>query len=126
MKLNTVKCGFLGLFTLLTFGGVDTAYGATGSTPVRVVATIVDGTSELVEKIGENLYQGVVENNYDWDIVFTSDSDIKSFPKQIVVKPGEKQTFKFITKNKENIKLSYELMGKTIPVKTYNDLYAKN
>lgn len=123
MKSNIFKYGLFGaIIFLTTFTEITTAE----STHVKVIATIVDGTSELIEKIEENIYEGIIENNHDHDIIFTSNSDIKSFPKQAILKPGEKQVFKFIAKDKSSISLTYELNNRCINVKTYNDLYSKN
>lgn len=124
MKQNIFKYSFLlGVITLLT---TFTKITIAESIPVKIVAEIIDGNSELLQKIDENIYESIVENNYEHEIVFISNSDVKSFPKKVVLKPREKQLFKFIANNKSSISLTYKLNNKLIDVQTYNDLYFSN
>ncbi len=114
------------LFTLfLTIIINQTIYSST-SAPIKIIATIVNKDESLFEEVGKNVYHALVENLNNIEIIFNSESDILSFPKEKTLKPGEKQLFKFITENKENISLYYEVDNIKTYVKTYDDLTFKN
>lgn len=90
---------------------------------IKVKATIIDKKIPLIKKIDKNLYEVTVENNYKQNIIIKSYSSIKSFPKKKFLKPGEKQHFKFITKDPETICLIYFFDNNKKIIKFYEDLY---
>ncbi|MGL4652145.1 hypothetical protein [Cetobacterium sp.] len=110
------------LFLIFTINKIT--YPST-SAPIKIIATIVDKEDSIFENVEENIYHALIENKTNTEIIFNSKADIQSFPTIKLLKPGDKQLFKFIAKDKNSIKLFYELNNKKNYIKTYNDLEIK-
>lgn len=118
MKLKIL----LVLFSILTINQIASA---SNSTTIKIIVTVTNKESSIFEKVEENIYHALIENINNKELIFNSEADIQSFPRKKTLKPGDKQLFKLVAKNKESINIFYELNNKKYYIKTFNDLKLK-
>ena len=124
MKLNANDYKFffmfLGLFCLSNYlyGKVNPSTSST----VKITLELISGSSSIFQEIEKNIFEATVVNNHSIPVTFFSQSDIRSFPKKIILQPKETQKFKFIATDINKANLFSIANNNLIQLKTYNDL----